>query len=258
MKGSIIFASFIPSKNELYIGKQFLDKFKELYKNYDIFIGVNDSCKEWLDTIIEYSKTMNIYYDITPKDLLIDSDASAFQTALKLLKNSGKKYDIYWFGHTKGVTSNAHDFRQEVFNIFWDKKDYIESEMFKNNASIYSPYIGTTAENYLNTTLPLIVYGKPNYNNLSSYYTFWVNNGEVINNFIEICNPKFFTKKITSFDRLIKDKYGTNLDRYFFERDFPMIYQKIVEEPKLLYNKIVTSDLKMVDYIKNNCIQINF
>jgi hypothetical protein len=258
MKGCIIFASHIPSKDKISVGKEFLDKFLESFKNYDLYIGVNNSCPEWIDVLNDYSNKLKINYEITPKELLIDSDVSAFQTALRILKNSSKKYDIYWFGHTKGVTSNSHDFRKEVFNIFWDKKESIEKNMVDNKISIYTPYIGITAENYLNTTLPLIIYGKPNINNLASYYTFWVNDGQVINYFIDNCNPKFFTEKITSFERLIKDKYGDTLDRYFFERDFPMIYQKIIDDPKLMYHKIVTNDIKMINYIKNNCLYINF
>jgi hypothetical protein len=258
MKGCVVFASYIPTKDKIYIGKEFLDKFIESFTKYDIYVGINDSCDEWIKTLEDYSKILNIKYEITPKELLIDSDVSAFQSALRLLKKTNKKYDVYWFGHTKGVTSGSHNFRKEVFDVFWNQKDKIEIKMFKENISIYTPYIGTTAKNYLNTTLPLIIYGKPNKDNLASYYTFWVHDGEVINYFIDNCNLNFLTEKITSFERLIKDEYGEKLDRYFFERDFPMIYQKISNEPKLMYNKIVTSDKNMVDYINNNCVKINF
>jgi len=109
--------------------------------------------------------------------------------------------------------------------------------MMENNYSLYSPYIGCTAPNYLNTTIPIFIKGNPN-DDLASYYSFWVHSGEVINKFIDGCNPEFFTKNLLSFERLKKDKWGNNVDRYFFERDFPMIYQVVCEKPKLLYNHV--------------------
>ena len=85
-KKCIIFASHIPTPNKLYVGKQFLDKFVESFHDYDIYIGINNSCDEWAKMIEDYSDKLNIFYEITPLNLLINSDASAYQTALRLLK----------------------------------------------------------------------------------------------------------------------------------------------------------------------------
>jgi hypothetical protein len=248
---SIIFASHIPNPSRLYVGKEFLDKFLELFSGYDIYIGINNSCKEWYNLLDEYSSRLNISYATTSPALLVDSDASAFQTAISLLKATNKRYDLYWFGHTKGATSGCDDFRQHVFNIFWNRKEVVEKRM-ELGYSIYSPFIGMTTPGYLNTTLPIIVDGKDN-DDLSGFYTFWVHSGEVINKFLERCKPIFFEKKITLLERTIEDRYGRFCDRYFFERDFPMIYQKLADNPKLLYDEIVIHDIGRVNYIKQNC-----
>lgn len=252
MNGCIIFASHVPSEDRLFVGKEFLDKFVELFSEYTIYIGVSNSCKEWYEMIEEYSKKINIIHSEVPKEF--DSGygvIGAYQIALKLLRDSDKKYDLYWFGHTKGVTSNSHDFRHEVFDVFWNRKQLVESEMLTNNFSIYTPYIGVTAPNYLNTTLPIFVEGNMN-DDLTCFYSFWVHSGEVINKFIDSCNPDFFNIDLLTFKRLKEDKWGTNIDRYFFERDFPMIYQKLIDNPKVLYNHIHTDDESVTNYIKNN------
>jgi hypothetical protein len=233
---SIIFASHIPSPDKLFVGKEFLDKFLELFNEHDIYIGVNNSCNEWLLMLDEYSKILNIRYRITPDNF--DSGygvVGAYQTALNLLRESEIEYSIYWFGHTKGSTSNSHNFRTEVFQMFWNKKEIVEEKILSGEVAIYSPYITLTGENYLNTTLPTIIDGDMN-DDLSSLYSFWVHNGEVINTFMKNCNPDFFTKDLLKFKRVGFD--NSYLDRYFFERDFPMIYQKIGSNKKLLY-KIV-------------------
>jgi len=248
MKKCILFASHIPSENKLFVGKESLDKFVESFSDYDIYIGINNSCVEWIDTVKEYSNKLSIIYEITPKNLLDTGGGAAYQTALRLLKNSGVKYDIYWFGHTKGATSNCHNFRKEVFGLFWDQKEKIEYEIFENGYSLYSPYIGVTGQNYLNTTIPVFIKGEPN-DDLCSFYSFWVHSGEVVNEFIDRCIPEFFNTNLLSFKRI-----GGNdgIDRYFFERDFPMIYQTVSKTPKLLYNTISTEKTPYLINILNN------
>jgi hypothetical protein len=251
MKKAILFATHIPTPDKLFVGQESLDKFVESFSEYDIYIGINNSCKEWIEMVEDYSKKLNIFFEITPEELLETSGGAAYQTALRLLKQKNIKYEIYWFGHTKGATSNAHDFRREVFSKFWNHKELIEKEILENNISLYSPYIGETVSNYLNTTLPIFIDGKLN-DNLASYYSFWVHSGEVINKFIDNCNIDFFYKNLLSFKRLEVDQWGTHVDRYFFERDFPMIYQKLVEEPKLLYDTIYVSNSNTINNVQSN------
>jgi len=252
MKKSIIFASHVPTVDKIWIGKEFLDKFVDLFSDYDLYIGVSNSCKEWYDTINLYGEKINITYSEVTKEFDTGYGViGAYQTALRLLRDKGIEYDIYWFGHTKGVTSNSHDFRYEVFEKFWNRKEIVEKEIFENKFTIYTPYIGNTAENYLNTTLPIFIDGNIN-DNLACYYSFWVHTGDVINKFIKKCNPDFFNIDLLKFKRLKVDKWGTHIDRYFFERDFPMIYQKLIDNHKLLYDLIVTNDNNVINYIKNN------
>jgi len=95
MKKCIIFASHIPSPDKLFVGVELLNIFVKSFNEYDIYVGINNSCREWHDCIDKYSKYLNIFSETTPGHLLIDSDASAFQSALRLLKNTGNKYGIY-------------------------------------------------------------------------------------------------------------------------------------------------------------------
>lgn len=234
----IVFTSYVPTEDKIWVGLEFLNKFVENFKDYDVYIGDSNSCDSWLKTLDEYKKNLNIIYRQVPDYL--DSGfgvVGAFQTALRLLKESGKKYDFCWFGHTKGVTSNSHKFRNQVFEDFWDIREIVENKMTKEDFIMYSPYITLTDSVWLNGTLPLFLDGPDN-DSLSSLYAFWVHKGEVIEKFLDSVDPVFFEKDILSFDRLnynICYPEHPKVDRYFFERDFPMVYQKLDVGKKVLY-----------------------
>jgi hypothetical protein len=261
MKKCIIFASHIPSPEKLSVGLELLNIFVKSFNEYDIYIGINNSCQEWHDCIEEYSKYLNIFCETTPGHLLIDSDASAFQSALRLLKNTGKKYGIYWFGHTKGATSGSHHIRNEITNIFWNKKEIIEKKIIEEGFSMYSPFMGTCSdrngdvdEKQMNSSLSLFINGHKN-NGLSSYFTFWVHSGEVVNRFLEESKDIFFSSRLID---LKINKAGITIDRYFFERDFPMIYQKFVKNPKTLFHKLLLHNQQHSNYVMNRCSHLSF
>jgi len=242
MKKALIFASYIPSKDKVYIGLEFLDFFKEFYHDYDLYVGVNPSCQEWIDVL----ENNQIKYDITPEHLIVKSDVSAYQTALKLLKKSNQKYDLYTFAHTKGVTSNAHTFRREVFERFLGKKIQIE-KLFENNQEIglYSPWVTTcSTKNSIQKSLDVFL-GESKCKNTDTMtqYTFYTIRGCIVNNFIDSVKDIFWECKITDisypyykykilgnqilwdFNSEIGSSEFKN-DIYFFERDFPMIAER--------------------------------
>jgi hypothetical protein len=253
MSKSIIFASHIPTKGRLFVGQNILDKFVKDFSDYVIYVGVNNSCEEWYTLLDEYSAKLDIQYETTPTELLDTSGGAAYQTALRMLHNSGNKHDIYWFVHTKGATSGSEKFIEELGTTFWGKKDVIEPLILSGEYSIFSPYITLTGPNYINTTLPVFIDGHEN-NDLASLYSFWVLSGEVINTFILNCDKRFFTQNLLTFNDTI--------DRYFFERDFPMIYQKMDYSKKLLYVYIDDSHRRFLqnktieELTKNNIKQI--
>jgi hypothetical protein len=234
MRKAIIFSTYILNNEALWIGEKFITLFREHYSDYDIYIGNNSPCDEWIN-LLKNINDLNIFYETTSKDIEIDSDVSGFQTALKLLKNKKNSYDIYFFMHTKSVTSKCFDFLQEVFNDFLIKNKDIEFIFKNDNVGAYFPYYGLSAKEWINNCLNTIL-PKTNHDNsgYTSLYTFYVINGNIIKWFFENVDGTFFDKKITDFTFFYNDKLQ-NFDRYFFERDFPMIYEKL--NYKLEYKK---------------------
>ena len=63
---AIVFASYIPTKDKLYIVKEFFNVFEEQYKDTDIYVGINGTpCLEYLQYLEQMQNKLNIQYEIT-------------------------------------------------------------------------------------------------------------------------------------------------------------------------------------------------
>jgi len=225
MKSSVIFASYIPTTNELLVGIEMLDKMCQYFSDCDIFIGVNPSCPEWIGVIESYSDRLNIKYRITESDKVIKSDASAYQTALSLYKDTNTEHDLVWFMHTKGVTSDS-TLRPSVYKVFHSKRTSIEY-MFKENEQLglFMPWMIRQLpknKDYVENNLKHILVGDKfkRCSDLTGHYTFYTIKGSIIKNFLNDVVPEFFTENLLTLG--VEHKF----DIYFFERDFPMIIEK--------------------------------
>lgn len=218
---AIIFSSYIPQSDRLYIGKEYLDIFKDFYSDCDIYIGINpDTIPEWFDMIDEYKKYLNISYDFVKPELYTRSDASGFQNGLLQLKNSGKKYDIIWFGHTKGGHYNDNirkDQRNWMYQNFWANREGITKELQSNSRfGAYAHTMTKTGKRGVSDPLDQFYNFKYSCIDVFYVYTFYCIKGHIVDEFIQNCN-------ITFFEKHLRD-YG--FDRFFFERDFPHIVSK--------------------------------
>jgi len=225
MKSAVIFATYIPTKDKISIGVEMLDKICKYYSDCDIFIGINPSCPEWVETIESYKDRLNIFYQTVDVDKIIKSDASAYQTALILYKKIGLEHNLVWFMHTKGVTSNSN-LRNSVYKIFHSKRKDIEY-LFENNEKLglFMPWMIRQApknKDYVENNLKHILIGDKfkRCSDLTGHYTFYTIKGSIIKNFLNDVVPEFFNKNLLSLG--VEQKF----DEYFFERDFPMIIEK--------------------------------
>ena len=127
MSSCIIFAVAILSKDREFVLRRFLETFKLKFPDSDLYIGINPGSIDNIECIInEYS--LNTQIAKVDVSLYNKSDASAYQAALKLLYNSGKKYNNYWFVHTKsGVNSHSDYLREWYINNFLSRRSYIEN-----------------------------------------------------------------------------------------------------------------------------------
>jgi len=231
LKIAIVLASYIPSPDKLLVGSEIIDHIAKNFISYDLFVGCNPSTPEWYYLLEKYSKNISLKWAITPTDNVIDSDASAYQTALKLLKDRSKQieYDYVWFIHTKGSTSNQHEFRKELCHHFLEKPyDTIRKFDLDSNIGLIGNWLrfqheitghSSSCISLVNKTINQILPTRSSYDFFGIYplYSWYIFKGEIIKSFIDDAQDNFFTENLLS-------EYDA--DRYFFERDFPSIVNK--------------------------------
>lgn len=233
MKNCFLISFFFPTKESTLILDDILNRLENAFDELTVFIGINPSnfLKEGVE-IINKHKKIKIFYNTVPSQLICDSDASGYQTALKLLKDNKIRFDRYWFIHSKSVTTNRHNERDYMINDFLDNKNKIESLFYENDfIGSYGDMLiqlgtlekghkfstPTQSGNYLNKFYDFVVKVPFEY-----FYakTFYVIRGEIINNFIDNCDELFFNDYLNIYGE-------KNTDRYFFERDFIRLVDKM-------------------------------
>lgn len=212
-KDAVVLSAFIPDRKALTIGLDYIDFIKEYFKDADIFVGMNPSAymKFWLYEL-KKDNILNVKELVTDERLVIDSDASSYQSACNLLRNSRNKYNLVYFIHTKGVTSGSNE-RYRYFDLFKNRIK-INNIFLDKDIGTYSYYIGKHRNIFNDVLNEIYTFERPYFYSYLYFYTFYVLRGEPLQNFLNKCSTCFFTNNlITNFGG----------DRYYFERDFPQV-----------------------------------
>jgi hypothetical protein len=241
MSSCIIFATAIFSKEREFVLRHFLETFKNKFSDSDLYIGINPGSLNNIEDIISEYKlnTQTVRVDAS---LYNNSDASAYQAALKLLHDSNKQYDNYWFVHTKsGVNSHSDYLREWYINNFLSRRDYIEDFITNEDIGSYGilglEYDPNKEYNEKDTQIKLweneISEDLP-YTHANFFYihTIYVLSHGPIKNFFKLITNEWFESK---------------LDRYYFEGIFPFIVSRSGYFP-YLENGISMNETNLSNY----------
>jgi hypothetical protein len=221
-KSCIVFACTIYTEDRLFTLKEFLHQFEKNFTDSDIYIGINPGTLPSVEKILQESNLSIVAVGRASSELYTQSDASAYQVALKLLKDSGRTYDTIWFLHTKGgVNSHSDYLRKWYIDNFLEDKSYIENFLADNPGIGSYGLLGVeynTDKQYLETDTEVALFQNilskefP-YTHVNFFYihTLYVIKGEVLNKFFSTITGKWFNSK---------------LDRYYFEGVFPFIVSR--------------------------------
>lgn len=220
--GCIIFSCTIFSEDRIFVLRRFLETFKLIYSDTDIYIGINHGSLYNIEDIIsEYQ--LNTISSRSNALLYSKSDASGYQVALKLLLESNKEYDYYWFVHTKSGVNLYSDYLREWYidNFLSDRQNV---EMFLNNYDDIESY-GMLGLEYIPDKI---------YNETDTEIDLFKNN---ITDELPYTHSNFFYlhtiyvlthKPISVFFKLITNVwFESKLDTYYFEGVFPFIVSRL-------------------------------
>jgi hypothetical protein len=222
MKSCIIFSCTIISEQRLIVLHRFLQTFQQHFLDSDLFIGINPNSLDEVESIIN-SYNLNVkFIQRCPVELYSESDASAYQIALKGLRDCNSEYENYWFIHTKsGVNEHSDYLREWYIDNFLSKR--ISIETFINETPDIGSYgmLGLAYNEmglYADTDVEIDIFKNTITDDLpfTHAYFFYIHSLYVINK-----------KPIHKFLNLITDKwFTTKLDRYYFEGVFPFIVSR--------------------------------
>jgi hypothetical protein len=212
MKRALIFAAYMPNVRRTL---KYTDTIKRYFHDCDVYIGINSCTPVFKQLLHGEGFTNTIEVD---RSIEVNSDASAYQAALKLLKSQGKQYDTFYFTHTKGAS--YPDDQQWIvscdsyFTGFCERRSIMNDKLREPNVGGVS-YVGRAEPmNGGGYAADIAKYYNPQFSEVAdimSLTTSYVIKGEIVHQFLNTVKPEFFTDR---------------LDRYFFETSFPLIVDK--------------------------------
>lgn len=209
MKTAIVFAASIFESTKLNVIREFFSVFKEYFSDADFYVTLNYGSLEEQKTIIKSYVDNVTFWRLEDERLYTKTEASAFQHALKNLKNVDKTYDVYWFVHSKGGHNSRDEIRQMYFNEMFSQRKPIE-ELFEKYPKLGSWAIRGNARNSLGVwwkdynvdcTFPICINTKVdpfNYTHVNYSYIegLYVLKGKPVEDFVKSLPESFFQTKL--------------------------------------------------------------
>jgi len=209
MKTCVIYAASIFDSLKIYVVNDFFSTFKTHFPDADFYVGVNyGSLPSLEEEIRKYGLNCNIGR-LQDGNLYTKTDASAYQVAINVLKQTGKTYDIYWFAHTKGGANSRDEIRRMYLDEMFGKRESIE-KMFEEYPMLGSWGIrgnSVSAANIqwkdynVDSFIPICANIKQppfNYTHVNWSYieTLYVLKKEAVESYVQQLPPEFFITKL--------------------------------------------------------------
>lgn len=209
MKTCVVFAASIFESSKLNVIREFFSVYKEYFSDADFYVVLNYASLDEQKEIIQSYIPNAVFWKLENEDLYTRTEASAFQHALKNLKNVNKTYDTYWFAHSKGGHNSRDEIRQMYFNEMFSQRKVIE-DLFEKYPKLGSWAIRGNARNSLGVwwkdynvdcVFPVCKNDKIdpfNYTHVNWSYIegLYVLKGNPIGDFIKALPEEFFHRKL--------------------------------------------------------------
>lgn len=213
-KDAVVFACWFSVPERC---NQYIDAMRNNFPNEDVYFGINPSSSN-------YHKTLPLLgyenIELVNENQVVNSDASAYQAALKNLRNSGKEYDNIYFIHTKAMSypqeqiwfSSYDSYYLGFFRQLQTIRNILDTETNVGGVSYVGRNEPMNDSGYSKALDKYMKFPTDNVENIMSLLTFYTIRGNIVNKFLKNTSEDFFTD---------------TLDRYFFETSFPLIVDKM-------------------------------
>lgn len=140
-RDAVLLASWAPEA-ALPVGDHLLATLARHHADSKIFVGINHgSCPAWEEAVRRSGLDVEVCPAAT--GITTDSDVAGFLAALDALRRSEERFDLVWFGHTKGASSpdlRAYArVRWTLEKRFWSRRDVIDGYFADPRIGLYAP-----------------------------------------------------------------------------------------------------------------------
>lgn len=211
MKNCVLYGAWL---NNNLLNDIYLSTIIPRLSDCDFYVGFNHSTSESFKKDC-LAKAPVVSHATCPKHLEAMSDASAYQTALKVYKeNKKEQYKNIFFVHNKGASHPHPNYINDYLVKFLRNRQEAETILEQKEYGGYCLYGGicndmSTYWNNLIKDTSKFSYDKPM--DVMWWCTIYVIKAEIVDKYLENIDTNFFE---------------TKLDKYFFEASFPLICDK--------------------------------
>lgn len=248
MTPGIILASYPNSPYALELGRRLLDMIYSSFPDATLYVGINYGpyLEQWTKMLYDYPG--RVLYEITPEYLVLPSDASAYQTALRLYKKHGEEHSLLWFYHFKGTTHpDTRGLSGDIFSYFSNARVEIEQQFNTDKRLGIHGFTGWTFDHnlldpgqshdmcsfYMDLPYPVL--------RVTVLYSIFTCRGLPVWNLVQNCTDDFLTKRLGS--------------SFFFENDFSQLIFRQGYTPS--FHTFTYHPKEQIDQVVNTWVQTN-
>jgi hypothetical protein len=235
LRDAVLFAWWIPDTPEARaVGDYYRGLLRYHHPDSRIFLGVNHGSDPEQVAAMRDSG-LDIEICPVPPHIDVNSDAGGFLAALEAFARSPERFDLVWFGHTKGASRTDdrlyRHVRFELDRRFWARRAEIEAIFADPRIGLFAPQVIPPPtypwpgpwRGWLDELAALRRIYRDCYPplGLNALDTFFVLRGEIVRAFCDAVSPWFFQTDPADFGG----------SRWFFEMAFPSIASMQGYEP---------------------------
>jgi hypothetical protein len=226
-RDAVVFAWWIPDTPQARkVGEYYLGLLRYHHPDSRIFLGVNHgSHPDPVAAVL--ASGLDVQVCPVAPEIDVTSDAGGFLAALEAFQRSDERFDLVWFGHTKGASRADAPYYRHIRLLlerrFWARRAEIETIFADPRIGLFAPQFNPSPtypwpgpwRGWLDELAALQRIYRDRYPplGLNALDTFFVLRGEILRAFCDAVWPWFF--------RTDPADYGAS--RWFFEMAFPSI-----------------------------------
>jgi hypothetical protein len=142
LRDAVVFSSWVPESG-LALAAYYLEMLKRRHGDSKVFVGINHGSAPGWRAMVEASGLDVAVREASPR-VAISSDVAGTIAALSALRDCAERFDVVWFGHTKGISKlDQLEYglaRWAIERWFWDAREEVDGIFADPSIGVWAPH----------------------------------------------------------------------------------------------------------------------